>query len=426
MALKCGFAEIDITPEPGIEKIGWLKVVVSDHVADPLYARAAVLDSEDTRIAFVQLDTLFVPATMVEEVRRRCAAEWGFPGAHLTIAATHNHAGPAMDTVGLVAADTAYVRELTGKLVAVVGEALAAMTDAEVGFARAFEFDVAYNRRVMMRDGTTRTGGSFADPDALCFEGPIDPEVAVLAARAPGGGPMLGAMVNFACHAGHHGPDGALSAGFPGVLAAAMKSRGCPVTLFCLGAAGNISYTDATRDGAATAMDRIGEALADDVVAAMEKMTFSAQVRLGCRAKRLRLPFRELTGEQIDGTAHGAQRVIDSAIYDRTIPAEVERIRRLGSQDAEVQVFFVNDVAFAAVGAEWFVEFGLDIKRRVWPTQAVVVSCANGRLGYVPTRQAFDRGGYETTFSPWSCLAPEAGDMLADAVVDLIDKEANR
>jgi hypothetical protein len=38
----------------------------------------------------------------------------------------------------------------------------------------------------------------------------------------------------------------------------------------------------------------------------------------------------------------------------------------------------------------------------------------------VPTRQAFERGGYETTFAGSSKLAPEAGDMLADAAIKLV------
>jgi hypothetical protein len=41
-------------------------------------------------------------------------------------------------------------------------------------------------------------------------------------------------------------------------------------------------------------------------------------------------------------------------------------------------------------------------------------------VGYVPHKDAFRRGGYETTFSSGSKLAPEAGDMLADAAVALI------
>jgi hypothetical protein len=49
-----------------------------------------------------------------------------------------------------------------------------------------------------------------------------------------------------------------------------------------------------------------------------------------------------------------------------------------------------------------------------------VVSHANGMVGYVPTKAAFLRGGYETTFTDSSRLAPEAGDLLADAAIALI------
>ena len=41
-------------------------------------------------------------------------------------------------------------------------------------------------------------------------------------------------------------------------------------------------------------------------------------------------------------------------------------------------------------------------------------------VGYVPHRDAFLRGGYETTFGPGYRLAPRAGDMLVDAAAELI------
>jgi len=50
----------------------------------------------------------------------------------------------------------------------------------------------------------------------------------------------------------------------------------------------------------------------------------------------------------------------------------------------------------------------------------LIVGQANGMVGYVPHRDAFLRGGYETTFAGSSRLAPEAGDQLADAAIGLI------
>ncbi|KPK79276.1 MAG: hypothetical protein AMJ81_13485, partial [Phycisphaerae bacterium SM23_33] len=305
-------------------------------------------------------------------------------------------------------------------VVSVFGQALAGLQLAEIGFGRAFEFDVPHNRRVVMRDGTVRTHGNFSDPQALCFEGPIDPEVAVLAARPAGGGPLLGMLVNFACHPTHHGPDGALSAGYPGVLAREMKSPGCPVTMFLQGAAGNIHTADPARGGADRTMEEVGKMLADDAAAALEKMEFTGRVRLGCRSRTVQLPFRQPTDEQVKGAARGAQRFVDPNIYDQQIPEIVERMRRQGTQPAEVQMLTVNDVALVSIPGELFVEHGLRIKQQSWPRQVLVVECANGTVGYIPTQEAFQRGGYETTFGPPSQLAPQAGDLLVDAAVELI------
>jgi len=432
MTLKAGFAEIDVTPPVGTHKIGWLKDIVSDHVLDQLFARACVLESAGTRIGFIQLDTLFVDAADVAEIRRRISAQHGLPGENVMVAATHNHAGPAVADAGDVRRDEAYVRTLVESVVSVFGQALEGTRPAEFGFARRFEFDVGHNRRVLMRDGTVRTHGTFADPNALCLEGPIDPEVAVLGVRAAGEAPnrhsgnletsgeLLGALVNYACHPTHHGPDGALTAGYPGVLAAEMKKRGCPVTMFLLGAAGNIACADPARGGEGMPMQQAGRKLADHVAAALSEMEFTDRVELGARSRTLQLPFRRPTPEQIAGTARGAQRFVDPAIYERIIPAQAERIRRLKTQPSEVQVLSINDVAFASIGGEYFAEFGLRIKQACWPRRALVVTCANGRAGYIPTKEAFDRGGYETTFGPPSTLAPEAGDLLADAAIELI------
>ena len=45
---------------------------------------------------------------------------------------------------------------------------------------------------------------------------------------------------------------------------------------------------------------------------------------------------------------------------------------------------------------------------------------ANGMTGYLPHKQAFERGGYETTFCGWSNLAPEAGDLFVACALDLL------
>ena len=419
--VRAAFAEVDITPPLGTCKIGWLKEVIAEAVLDPLYARVAVFESGGESIAFVQLDTLCVRWSQVDEIRRRVAHEYGLPPGGIMVAATHSHAGPAVANCGEVPRDEAYIEDLLAKVVSAFGQALDGMQEAQVGVGSCFEFDVAHNRRVIMRDGTTRTHGSFDDPLALCVEGPIDPEVAVVAARARDGS-IMGTVVNFACHPTHHGGGPDLSAGYPGVLAATMKERACPVTLFVNGAAGN-THTSNPRGGGMS-MEEAGRALADDVTSVLESISYRDEVRLAARSETVALPYREISEAEVAGTVHGAQRFVDPTLYDRLMPSVVERIRERGSQPAEVQVLFLDEYAFVGIPAEYFVEHGLRIKEQTHPRHALVVGWANGMVGYVPHKEAFVRGGYETTFAGSSRMAPEAGDILADCAIALIQQEA--
>ena len=419
MGLRAGFAEIDITPPVGTRKIGWLRDIVADTILDPLCARVAIMESAGESIAFVQLDTLSIRWTQTNAIRQKVAAAFGYPGHHVMVAATHNHAGPAVAHCGEVRRDDGYLEELERRVVAAFEQARDAMQEAEIGLGSCFEFHVAHNRRVVMRDGTVRTHGSFAAPNALYLEGPIDPEVAVLAARAKDGR-MLGSVVNFTCHPTHHGGGTALSAGYPGVIARTMKDRSDGITLFLNGAAGNMHTADPTAGGADLSMEEAGRRLADDVSGVVADMHFRKTLRLHSRSRTISLPYREPTEAEIRGVTFGAQRFVDPAIYDRIIPDLVARIQERGSQPAEVQVHFVDEYAFVSLPGECFVELGLRIKQGAHPRHAVVTGCANGMVGYVPHKEAFARGGYETTFLQSSRLAPEAGDRLVDCALGLL------
>ncbi len=418
--LKAGFAEVDITPAVGTEKIGWLKQLVSEQVLDPLFARVAVFETETERVAFIQVDTLSIRWTHVNDIRHRIQQSCGFSGAHIMVAATHNHAGPAVACLGDVRRDEACIEALTVKLVCAFQDAWERRQAAEIGFGHGYEWSISRNRRVVMRDGTVRTHGTFADKQSLYIEGPVDPEVAVIAVRDKQGG-LMGCLVNFACHPTHKGDSLAFSAGYPGVLAEAMKRHACPVTLFLNGACGNVHDAD-PRTGKGTPRQQIGERLAADVTGVLQGMKFQQSVWLGCRSATIDLPFRAITDSEISGTVHGAQRFVDPAIYERGMPALLAKIKKEGMQKAEVQVIRVGDFALAAIPAEYFVEYGLRIKQESYPMHALVVGQANGMIGYVPTREAFRRGGYETTFAGSSRLAPEAGDLLADTAIGLVKK----
>jgi hypothetical protein len=221
-------------------------------------------------------------------------------------------------------------------------------------------------------------------------------------------------------------------------MADELAAAGWPVALYLNGASGNLHTSDPTRGGRDLGLREAGQTLAADALRAIGEMEFTSQATLAASSQEVSLPFRVAAEDEVGGTARGAQRFIDPGIYDALMPALLEEIGRLGNQPAEVQVLSMGlahgssggrarrpsggDVDFVGVPAEYFVEHGLHIKQAAHPRHALVVGYANGIVGYVPTREAFLRGGYETTFTGSSKLAPEAGDLLAETAIELITR----
>jgi len=416
--MKAGFGEADITPPPGTRKIGWLKELVGETIRDPLFVRCAVFEEEGESAAIVQLDLLSIRWSQVAELRRRLEAAYRFPGARVMVTATHNHAGPAVASIGDVRRDERYIAFLLERCQEAFGQALSAQQPARLGFGHVTDFELGHNRRVVMRNGTVKTHGTFADPQALCLEGPVDPEVAVLGAQDKTGR-WLGMLVFFTCHPTHLGDGPVFSAGFPGECARLLKAMGIPVPLLINGAAGNV-HTSNPVTGRSSSLEEAGRRLAADVVEAVGKMDWSERWSVDGETAVLSLRYRDPTPDECSGTLPGAQRFMDSAIYERAMPGLVARIRERKVQPAEIQVLRLGKVAIVGIPAEYFVELGLRIKREGYPAWVEIAGFTNGMVGYVPTAEAFLRRGYETTLGPPSRLAPEAGDQIAEAAIHVI------
>lgn len=417
--LQSGFAAIEITPPSGTPKIGWMADLRGEVVLDPLFARAAVFDDGAERIGFIQLDLLSIRWTQVNRIRAGIEKAFRFPGSHIMVSATHNHAGPAVAGVAPTPRDESYLRALEARCIECFGKALAAVEPSELGFASRFNAVVAHNRRCRMRDGTVRSQTvALNHPLFLCLEGPRDTELTVLAARSRAGR-ILGCLVNYACHPTHHGGTNEISAGFPGVLADRLRAAGCPVTLYLNGAYGNVITTDFER-GVSLTKEQAGESLAGDARQAIESMTFTTDWPMHARRETLQLDYREITDEELRGTVFGAQRFRSDTLYEDAIRRWRQRIKERGTQPAELQMLGLGDVRWIGVPAEYFVEYQLDLKQSAHPLHAHVVGGANGMIGYVPTRAAFQRGGYETTLGPPSRMAPDTGDRIAAAAARII------
>jgi hypothetical protein len=81
----------------------------------------------------------------------------------------------------------------------------------------------------------------------------------------------------------------------------------------------------------------------------------------------------------------------------------------------------IGDFAVVALPGEPFVEGQLEIKQRSPFSRTFVAHMSNRYVGYIPTPEAIERGGYEV--GPWgaSKLAPEALQTIVDRSVAMLE-----
>jgi hypothetical protein len=248
----------------------------------------------------------------------------------------------------------------------------------------------------------------------------------VIAVRSAADHKPIGCIVNYTCHPTHHGGDDTFSGGYPAALCKALEGKGWPAALFLNGACADIHDADPANEGRGMPAEEIGRVLCEDVQAFTTNIAYSGEAQIGCATTSVDLDFRALTDDEIRGKVRGAQRFYPDDVYDPLVQETVAKIRREKTQRAELQALFIGDHVLAAVPAEYFVAFGLEIKEKTWPRRTLVVSCANGMVGYLPTLEAFRRGGYETTFYNGTCLAHGAGEQVAAEMVRLINDNLPR
>lgn len=232
--IKAGFAERDISPTLGMEQPGGYGKMYHKGFHDPCMAHVAVFDDGHKVVALVGLDALTIARSTVLKMREAIAKSVGIPGEAVLISATHSHSsGPtgmlepedfenAPEDIKKLAfeessmADIGYLVRVVNEVVEGVKAAYIGRVPASVGFGRGKEGEVAFNRRLRMKNGQTWSHPGAMNPDILEFAGPIDPEVGVVAAWDRDG-KMLGAIVNFSCHATTNPPGGS-SANWPGYM----------------------------------------------------------------------------------------------------------------------------------------------------------------------------------------------------------------
>jgi len=432
--LRVGRAAVKITPPAGMPMAGYYYVRLNEGVHDDLHAKTLVLEKDGLKAALVALDMGNLPRRFVDAARAEIAKSTGVPGAHVMISATHSHTGPEMGSRlrGIAAETESIVRDYYAELPRRIAESVRlAETDlqpARVRRATAHENSVSFIRRYYMTDGTVGWNPGKLNPKIVRPTGSIDPDLPIVVFESAAG-KTLAVYVNFACHLDTVGGM-QFSADYAYALSRAIAEVKGPdvLTVFTIGAAGNINHVDVRtkepQKGHGEAA-RIGTILAADVLKAWPNLKPVDAGALRVSSETVKLPLaaydRAWVGKAKEILARygkpGADPFLDQVQAFKTVELE----QRDGAPlEAEVQTITLGkELAWVGMPGEIFVEHGRALKAASPFAQTILAELANGALGYVPDRKAYPQGAYEVVSAR---VGPGSGEaMVSSAVKQLIE-----
>ncbi|MBM3472492.1 MAG: hypothetical protein FJX75_04365 [Armatimonadetes bacterium] len=453
--LQAGAAQIDITPPAGTHLSGDIVRHRPARLAlDPLFAKAIVFEREGRKLCLLALDVTIVTAPYTARIREAASRATGIEPDAIMVHATQTHSAPSVGGFMLdpdfppLPAEFEWangaVREYSDFAAERAVEAIRLANDslrpAQVGAASCIEGRLAFNRRAVTREGgilmpgPSWHGGSLGPTSIRYIEGPMDPELGVLCVRDEALS-IRALIANYTCHPVHVFPKPFVSADWPGALAARLQEVHGPqcVSLVVNGACGNINPwppfdLDYVEDHV-----RMGTILADRAQAAIEAIQFTDDAVLDWRIAQVPIPLREIPAEELEH----AQQVISErpqptwadesksgVDYDWMVAASIYSVHLMRQRsrifDYEVQVLRIGDTAVVGLPGEPFVECGLRIKLASPTYPTYIAHCTTTYVGYIPIREAFDRGGHEVNTRYWAKLVPEAIDLIVEGATGVL------
>ncbi|MBI3281745.1 MAG: neutral/alkaline non-lysosomal ceramidase N-terminal domain-containing protein [Acidobacteria bacterium] len=459
--LLAGVARADISPPVGIPHLNWgSQTHVEAQGIDPagMYATALVLSDGKQKLAMVDVDALNPRGW--EPAIARAAELTGIAAAHIRLAATHTHSGPAFQREkGPVGVDpakyermmAAYRTVLLDKIAGVIAEANSKLRPAHAWGAKGAG-TINVNRRV-------RASGDAPPAVGTNPEGFVDRELVVIRIDDAAGRP-LAVLVNFQCHGTVLtyenkliSPDwigsmrGTVERALPGALA-----------LYFQGAAGNQGPVEGGTGDLAVA-HRLGSILGHEAAALalqvetvrreprfegfVESTAFAARqpwrvigprdATLKFASKLLDLPPRTYTPEEVrlmEQQVADAERRVQQAHSSgdpwRKHQAEARR-RRFADLLAkwrnpsttpvalEVTALRIGVMAIVAMPGEPFAEIGAAVKKTSPFALTMFCGYSTGQGGdYMPVESEYRHGGYEVERTPYGAGA--AGKLIKETV----------
>lgn len=426
--LEVGIGIVDITGDNAV-------------ILDPLHVKAVVMRQGTEIIALVECDATGVSGEIASSAREIASTKTGIPYANICVAATHTHmASPA--------------KELKPAIIQAIIDAKASLKPVMMKSALGQQFNVSFNRRYFMKDGSVVFNPMFLNPEIVRPAGPIDAGIGIVMFYDLNNGKPLSGLVNFALHADivkeygavyqQTGPGSAnsVSADYPYWIETAMKHDFGDSfnSIFFTGCCGNINHWDFSKPGPQSGHKTKSKQVGDSLFASIKRAlphAITETSSLASRSRIINVPLQSYTNADLTWAKNvkssalsgkseepsERQQFLDNVKRRRILWLDERKQGNIMSLPLNVQVFRLsNNTAVVTLPGEMFVEYGLTIKNFSPFANTIIIELTDNSINYVPNKLAYPQGGYEVENSR---LAPGGGEMLTSAAIQMLNELKN-
>jgi hypothetical protein len=402
-------------------------------VVDPLSARGIVLLAPEGPIVIAAVDWIAVSNGGYDAWRMSLAEAAQTSPDRVSIHALHQHDAPGCD-FSLEQMMLAHGQE-TGRFDPpfawnVISNASVAVREAvqeavpvtHVGTGKAEVEKFASTRRLLGPDGNvmfvryTSTGGR---PELREMpEGLIDPEVRVVSLW--NGEEPIVAMTYYATHPQSYYREGGISSDTVGIARQMREDETDVFHVHFTGAGGNIGagkYNDGSHENRPVLAKRLADGIAE-AWNSTEKNPISAE-KVDWRVKPVKLPV-EIRREEEDRVLSPDE--VRQNFVDEPTTGHARELIWLHRMEGGHRILLANlelgNAQILHMPAELFVEYQLAAQEMRPDAFVAMTAYGDDGPGYIGTRAAYPRGGYEV--SSVSKVAPNVEDVLTEGMRELL------
>jgi neutral ceramidase len=423
---EMGVARVNITGEDAV-------------ILDTLNVKTMVFRQDQVLAAIVECDVEDVSKDLTTSIRVQVAEATGIPYENICIAATHTHMAHPH-------------KELAPAIVESVRKAFDNLRPVEFFSGIGQEFNVSFNRRYFMKDGSVRFNPMFLNPDIVRPAGPIDADVNFVLFREKENSEPYASLTGFALHLDcikeygavyqdeGAGSRNSVSADYPYFLEESLREEfgNDFQSVFLTGCCGNINHWDFSKPGPQSGHKTKGKQIGDSLGLAIKRILpelNKEESSLAVRTRVVNVPLLKLTEEEkakamqvnmeeITGKSEEMavrEQFLRSVRKRKTEWVDEQNKKGLTTYPFDVQVYrFSNNTAIVTLPGEMFVEHQLTIKNFSPFENTIVMELANSsEASYVPNKKAYKQGGYEVEQAR---LEPGGGEMLVNAALEMLNE----